>query len=110
MAEPGQTRPTMRDAWHLVAGGLRMRLRLPANRPLARVSAVLITMIGAALGGAAASWAAVEIGAPLPSNAKVSALATQVAPGGLDVGWFRSSMAWWMFEPAPRATELVDVP
>jgi hypothetical protein len=31
MAEPGRTRPAVRDAWHLCASGVRQRFRLPAS-------------------------------------------------------------------------------
>ncbi|MFC4068506.1 hypothetical protein [Actinoplanes subglobosus] len=78
MAEPGQRHPKPADAWHLLASGLRQRLRLPAGRPLTRIAAILALLAGGALGAAAGSWAAVQTFAGLPAPAQADALHRQV--------------------------------
>lgn len=67
MAGPEQRRPDRADAWHLLASGARQRLRLPAGRPLALAFAVLVMLIGGALGAAAGSALAAQALAD-PSN------------------------------------------
>ncbi|GGN87618.1 hypothetical protein GCM10010112_70490 [Actinoplanes lobatus] len=73
MAEPGQQRPRLADSWHLIASGLRQRLRLP-RRPLAMLGAALALLAGAAFGAAAGSWAAFQTYTPLPSHDQATAV------------------------------------
>jgi hypothetical protein len=94
MAGPGQAHPTAPDAWHLAASGVRQRFRLPARRPLARVAAVLVTLIAGAFGTAAGSWAAEQTFTRLPDDAAVTALTRQAAGGGADLALDRSSSPW----------------
>ncbi|MBM2619563.1 PepSY domain-containing protein [Actinoplanes sp. LDG1-06] len=95
MAEPGQTRPSRADAWHLVLSGLRQRFRLPSGRPLVLLAAVLITLIGGAFGAAAGSWAAEQTFTRLPGDSGVEALTRQVSGGGSEFTVSRSASPWW---------------
>ncbi|GAA0450830.1 hypothetical protein Aca07nite_55110 [Actinoplanes capillaceus] len=82
MAEPGRQRPGLADSWHLIASGLRQRLRLP-RRPLAMLGAALALLAGAAFGAAAGSWAAFQTYTPLPGHTQATAVhrLTAGAPG-----------------------------
>ncbi|WP_433295307.1 hypothetical protein ACQP2F_35445 [Actinoplanes sp. CA-030573] len=95
LADDGQTRPGVSDAWHLVASGIRQRFRLPGRRPLALVAAVLITVIGGAFGAAAGSWVAEQTFTGLPGDARVAALTRQVADSDRDFSMVRSTSPWW---------------
>ena len=56
MAEPGRSRPSAGEAWHLLSSGVRQRFRLPAARPAATVTAVLVSVALAVFGAAGGSW------------------------------------------------------
>jgi hypothetical protein len=74
MAEPGRSRPSAAEAWHLVAGGVRQRFRLPAGRPFVLAAAVLVTVVTAVCGAVAGSWAGERTFAPLPPQAAAQRL------------------------------------
>ncbi|GIE88125.1 hypothetical protein [Actinoplanes regularis] len=69
MAEPGRTRPSADEAWHLIVSGLRQRFRLPSGRPFAWVAAVLVTVVLGVFGAAAGSWLGERTFAELPGRA-----------------------------------------
>jgi hypothetical protein len=108
MAEPGQTRPAVRDAWHLCVSGVRQRFRLPASRPLARVGAVLVALILGAFGAAVGSQSAQQTFPALPDDARVAALTAQAAPGGKNFALGRSGSRWE--GTAPTVFGAVDAP
>jgi hypothetical protein len=68
MAEPGRSRPSAGEAWHLIHSGVRQRFRLPSGRPLAVAAAVLATLVLGAFGAAAGSWAGQGTFAGLPGR------------------------------------------
>jgi MFS family permease len=84
MAGPEQHRPDRAERWHLIAGGLRQRFRLPAGKPVAVLGAVLAALILAGFGAAAGSWAGWRTAADLPSDATIAATVQRLggaAPG-----------------------------
>jgi hypothetical protein len=91
LAAPGQHRPDRAEAWHLLASGVRQRFRLPAGRPLALAFAVLMTLIGGALGAAAGSWSGVQTFADLPDGA---ALTQQAAGPGESESLVHDDSPW----------------
>ena len=94
MAAPGQHRPTRADTLHLLASGLTHRFRLPARRPLALIAAVLITVIGGALGAAAGSWTGTRTFADLPPAAAL----LHLAGGGTDPSHNVHDSSPWLAE------------
>lgn len=109
MAESGQTRPAAREAWHLLIDGVRLRFRLPADRPLARVGAVMVTLILAAFGGTAGAWAIARTFTGRLNADTVVALSKQVVPGG-DIGVGSSGESWGIPRPTPVVFGVVDTP
>ena len=95
MAEPGQRRPALADAWHLMVSGVRQRFRLPARRPLAWVAAVVLALIAGAFGAAAGSWVAEQTFTDLPDDAQVVALNQVVGGAGDQVDLTRVASPWW---------------
>ncbi|MFC4068877.1 hypothetical protein [Actinoplanes subglobosus] len=90
MAEPGRSRPSAGEAWHLIHSGVRQRFRLPAGRPLAAVTAVLVAMILGVFGAAAGSWVGQGTFTDLPSRAgAVEIMDTAVADPAPDAGHVR---------------------
>ncbi|MEV6844986.1 hypothetical protein [Actinoplanes sp. NPDC051411] len=79
MAEPGRSRPSAGETWHLIASGLRQRFRLP-QRPLVLLTAVLVAAATAVLGAAGGSWAGERTFTSLPSQATVQRLLTAAVP------------------------------
>jgi hypothetical protein len=79
MAEPGRSRPSLSEAWHLIASGLRQRFRLP-GRPLVLLAAVLVTAATAVFGAAAGSWAGERTFTSLPSQTTVQRLLSAAVP------------------------------
>jgi hypothetical protein len=69
MAEPGRSRPSASEAWHLLASGVRQRFRLPAARPAVVATAVLVTVALGVIGAAGGSWLGERTFADLPSEA-----------------------------------------
>jgi hypothetical protein len=69
MADPGRSRPSAGEAWHLVASGVRQRFHLPSGRPFAWVTAALVTVVLGVFGAAAGSWLGQRTFADLPSRA-----------------------------------------
>ncbi|MBB2948384.1 hypothetical protein FB565_008167 [Actinoplanes lutulentus] len=69
MAEPGRSRPSAGEAWHLIASGVRQRFRLPSGRPFTVVTAALVTVVLAVFGAAAGSWLGEQTFAAVPSGA-----------------------------------------
>ncbi|GAA2645152.1 hypothetical protein [Paractinoplanes durhamensis] len=109
MAEPGRSRPSARDAWHLVASGVGQRFRLPAGRPFGWVAAVLVTMVLGVFGAAAGSWLGERTFTELPSRADaVKLLSSAVAgSGGSFIHQYRMSgradfLGVTLFPSAPR--------
>jgi hypothetical protein len=94
MAEAGQNRPGRSEAWHLLAGGARQRLRLPTGRPLTVVAAVLVALTVGAFGAAAGSWLGARTFAAMPADAELAALARQATAGGEPIVQ-RVTSPWW---------------
>jgi len=94
LAEAGGGRPPRRQAWQLLAGGLRQRFRLPARRPLAWLGAVLAAVTLAAFGAAAGSWLASATQAGLPGDDSNLALVTLVAGRDGERAVTRSPSPW----------------
>lgn len=69
MAEPGRSRPSAGEAWHLVSSGVRQRFRLPAARPIVVATAALVTVALGVFGAAGGSWLGERTFAELPSEA-----------------------------------------
>jgi hypothetical protein len=92
MAEPGQSRPSAGEAWHLIASGVRQRFRLPSGRPFAQVAAALVTVVLGVFGAAAGSWLGQQTFADLPSHTGALQLLNAAAPGPkADAGFSRRS-------------------
>jgi hypothetical protein len=75
MAGPEQRRPHRAEVWHLIAGGIRQRFRLPGRRPAAVVGAVLATLIVGGFGAAAGSWLGWQAAADLPDERAIATTA-----------------------------------
>jgi hypothetical protein len=82
LAESGTARPSLLQALHLVACGVRQRFRLPAGRGLAAVAAVLAAMAFGAVGAAGGIWLGWQTATPVPSTNEVRALAAATAGDG----------------------------
>jgi hypothetical protein len=80
MAEPGRSRPSAGEAWHLVASGLRQRFRLPSGLPFAWLAAVLVTLVLGVFGAAAGSWLGQRTFADLPTRAEAEKLGKAMVP------------------------------
>ncbi|WBB48673.1 hypothetical protein O3597_26970 [Verrucosispora sp. WMMA2044] len=93
MAEPGQRRPRVAEALHLIGSGLRLRFRLPVGRPLVAVAAVLTALIIGGFGAAAGSWLGAQTFADLPDDAAMASL-TQQAGGDETLHSLYSSSPW----------------
>jgi hypothetical protein len=78
MAEAGDGRATTGHMLHLVACGIRQRLRLP-RRPLAVVAAVLAAVAVGGLGTVAGTWLGWQTAASVPSTAEAGALTSAAA-------------------------------
>ncbi|RZU50821.1 hypothetical protein EV385_2607 [Krasilnikovia cinnamomea] len=92
MAESGHGRPTVGQAVHLVACGIRQRFRVP-RRVLAVIGAVLSAATLGGLGAVTGNWLAWQAAAPVPSAAEMTALTSAAA--GLPRPWlepWRSAM------------------
>ncbi|MET8232200.1 hypothetical protein ABZS77_16160 [Micromonospora sp. NPDC005298] len=94
MAVSGQRRPRPGEAMHLVASGLRQRLRLPARGPLPVIAAVLLALTTGAFGAAAGSWAGSQTFAELPDDAAVAALAERASGSTDDTVQMRIPSPW----------------
>jgi hypothetical protein len=68
MAGPTRSRPSVGEACHLIASGLRQRFRLPSGRPFVAMTAVLVTIVLGVFGAAAGSWLGESTSADLPSR------------------------------------------
>ncbi|MGC5054916.1 hypothetical protein ACLQ2S_26115 [Micromonospora sp. DT48] len=84
MAEPGQRRPRLAEAVHLVASGLRLRFRLPAGRPLMALAALLTALTMGGFGAAAGSWLGAQTFADLPDDAALTRLVQQAGADGAE--------------------------
>ena len=82
MAAPGQRRPRIGDALHLVASGLRLRFRLPAGRPIMALAALLTALTMGGFGAAAGSWLGAQTFADLPDAAGMARLTQQAGGTG----------------------------
>ncbi|MGC4864588.1 hypothetical protein ACLQ3B_04025 [Micromonospora sp. DT53] len=105
MAAPGQRHPRPGEALHLLASGLRHRLRLPARRPFAVLAAVLLALTMGALGGAAGSWAGSQTFADLPDDAAIASLA-QRASGATSDSVHMRIVSPWLEESISTTTEV----
>ncbi|KAB1919231.1 hypothetical protein AB0J94_25100 [Micromonospora noduli] len=106
MASPGQRRPRPGEALHLLASGVRHRLRLPARRPLAVIAAVLLALTMGAFGGAAGSWAGSQTFADLPDDATIASLAQRASGAASDSIQLRVASPW--LEESISTTTEVD--
>jgi len=109
MAEPGRSRPSAGEAWHLIASGVRRRFRLPAGHPFGWAAAVLVTLVLGVFGAAAGSWLGQRTFAGLPPRADGLKLlnAAVTDPGGAfihPVSWSgrADSLGFSVFPKAPR--------
>ncbi|BCJ59730.1 hypothetical protein [Micromonospora endophytica] len=93
MAEPGQRRPRLTEALHLVGSGLRLRFRLPAGRPIMALAALLTALVVGGFGAAAGSWLGAQTFADLPDEAAMARL-TQQAGGTSEPSHYRISTNW----------------
>ncbi|MGC5029305.1 hypothetical protein [Micromonospora sp. DT229] len=93
MAAPGQRRPRLGDALHLVGSGLRLRFRLPAGRPIMVVAALLTALTLGGFGAAAGSWLGAQTFTSLPDDAAMTRLAQQAGATG-EVQAHRQSTNW----------------
>ncbi|MET7376706.1 hypothetical protein [Micromonospora arida] len=94
MAAPGQRRPRPGEALHLLASGLRLRLRLPTRRPLAVIAAVLLALTMGAFGGAVGSWTGSQTFADLPDEATIASLAQRASGAANDSVQLRVASPW----------------
>ncbi len=78
MAESGAGRPTAGQKLHLIACGVRQRLRLPAQRPLALIAAAMAAVAVGALGAAAGTWLGWQTAAPVPSAGQMRSLTAAI--------------------------------
>ncbi|NGM16171.1 hypothetical protein ENC19_27850 [Verrucosispora sp. CWR15] len=93
MAEPGQRRPRVAEALHLIGSGLRLRFRLPAGRPFMAIAAVLTALTIGGFGAAAGSWLGAQTFADLPDEAGMARL-TKQAGGDDTIHLLYSSSSW----------------
>ncbi|MEU6022540.1 hypothetical protein [Micromonospora sp. NPDC047134] len=93
MAAPGQRRPGLGDALHLVGSGLRLRFRLPAGRPIMVVAALLTALTLGGFGAAAGSWLGAQTFTSLPDDAAMTRLTQQAGATG-EVQAHRQSTNW----------------
>ncbi|SCE68742.1 hypothetical protein GA0074695_0312 [Micromonospora viridifaciens] len=79
-APAGRTRPTVREAFDLVRGGLRCRLGRPASRTVG-VWALLTALICGLFSASLAARLAWETSRPQPDRAEVAAIFAEAFPG-----------------------------
>ncbi len=94
MAAPGQRRPRIGDALHLVASGLRLRFRLPAGRPLMALAALLTALTMGGFGAAAGSWLGAQTFADLPDDAAMARFMQQAGGSQGELLPHRSASPW----------------
>ena len=94
MAEPGRTRPSAGEAWHLIASGVRQRFRLPSGRPFGWVAAVLVTLVPGLFGAAAGSWLGQRTFTGLPSRAGALKLMNAAVPDPMAGAGFIHPHSW----------------
>ncbi|BCY13121.1 hypothetical protein [Actinoplanes sp. L3-i22] len=116
MAEPGRSRPSRADAWHLITSGLRQRFRLPSGRPFALVAAVLVTAALGVAGAAAGSWLGARTFADLPTPAAAQDILDTAVTDPADLheaprSWSQPGSADFVqFMAFPRAQDPGPVP
>ncbi|WBB93161.1 hypothetical protein [Verrucosispora sp. WMMC514] len=103
MAAPGQRRPRLGEALHLIVSGLRLRFRLPAGRPLMAVAALLTALTVGGFGAAAGSWLGARTFADLPDEAGMARLTQQA--GGDDPIYFLYSSSSWTADTAHSSSQ-----